>query len=62
MSQLKTSITALEQAILKLEEAVYEARRNEAQLTEQITVLKQALQTTYNRLDQALNTYNKEAD
>ena len=62
MKQVKTALTALEQAILKLEAAVYDSRKNQVQLNEQIAELKQAIQTTYNRLDKALETYQKEAE
>jgi len=62
MKQVKTALTALEQAILKLETAVYDSRKNQAHLAEQIGELKQALQTTYTRLDKAIETYQKESE
>lgn len=62
MEQTKTALTSLEQAILKLETAVYSSKKTQAQLEEQILELKQALKTTYDRLTAAIETYRKETE
>ena len=62
MKQVKTALTTLEQAILKLETAIFEARKTQARLTEQMAELKQVLQTTCTRLDTAIETYRKEIE
>lgn len=59
MEQTKTALTALEQAILKLEAAIYETKKNQAYLTEQVADLKQAVRTTHDRLNQAIESYRK---
>ena len=62
MKEIKPALTALEQAILKLESAVYESKKSHTVLTEQVQNLKQAVRTTYERLDQAIETYRKETE
>ena len=62
MKEIKPALTALEQAILKLESAVYASKKTHTVLTEQVASLKQALQTTYDRLDKAIETYRKETE
>lgn len=59
MEQTKSALTALEQAVLKLEAVIYETKKNQAQLTEQVADLKQAIQITYDKLNQAIETYRK---
>jgi ABC-type transporter Mla subunit MlaD len=59
MEQTKVALTALEQAVLKLETAIYETKKNQAQLTEQVADLKQAIRTTHDRLNQTIEAYRK---
>lgn len=62
MKDIKPALTSLEQAILKLETAVYDSKKTQVQLEEQVSQLKQAIQTTYQRLNQAIDTYHKETN
>lgn len=62
MDQTKTALTSLEQAILKLETAVHTSKKTQAQLAEQVAELKQLLKATYERLNQVIETYRKEAE
>ena len=62
MEQTKAALTTLEQAILKLESAIYASKKTQAQLSEQILELKQAIKTTYERLDKAIEMYQKEGE
>lgn len=62
MEQTKSALTSLEQAILKLETAVYSSKKTQAQLEEQVLELKQVLKTTYERLITAIETYRKEVE
>ena len=62
MKDIKPALTALEQAILKLESAVYTSKKSQTVLTEQVDTLKQAVRTTYDRLDKAIETYRKETE
>lgn len=60
MEQTKSALTSLEQAILKLESAIYSSKKTQAQLEEQVLELKQAIKITYDRLDKAIQAYKKE--
>lgn len=62
MEQTKSALTSLEQAILKLETAVYSSKKTQAQLEEQVLELKQTLKTTYDRLTTVIETYKKEIE
>ena len=62
MKEIKPALTALEQAILKLESAIYASKKSQTVLTEQVDTLKQAVRTTYDRLDKAIETYRKETE
>lgn len=59
MEQIKSAITQLEQAVLKLETAVHLSKKEHTQSMEKISELKQVLRRTYDRLDKALDTYKK---
>ena len=58
MEQTKAALTALEQSILKLETAIYASKKTQAQLSEQVSELKQAVKTTYQRLDKVIENYD----
>ena len=62
MEQTKAALTALEQSILKLETAIYASKKAQAQLSEQVSELKQAIKTTYERLDKAIENYDGGAE
>ena len=58
MEQTKAALTALEQSILKLEAAIYASKKTQAQLSEQVSELKQAVKITYQRLDKVIENYD----
>jgi len=62
MEQTKSALTALEQAVLKLETAVYETKKNQAQLSEEVLELKEIIKKTYDRLNRVIETYQKEGE
>ncbi len=59
MEQIKTALTSLEQAVLRLESAVHTSKKNQAQANDRIVELKQALKTVHDRLDKAITSYHK---
>lgn len=59
MDKVKNAITALEQAVLKLESAVHEEKKDRGAANEKIIELRLAIQKTYDRLDKAIATYQK---
>lgn len=59
MEQIKSAITQLEQAVLKLETAVYATKKEQTQAVGKIAELKNAIRRTYDRLDKALDKYKK---
>ena len=54
MEQTKAALTALEQSILKLETAIYASKKTQAQLSEQVSELKEIIRKTYDRLDKVI--------
>ena len=59
MYKIKNAITSLEQAVLKLETAVHEQKRERGVANEKIIELRLAIQRTYDRLEQAIANYRK---
>ena len=59
MDKIKNAITSLEQAVLKLETAVHENKKERGTANEKIIELRVAIQKTYDRLDKAIATYQK---
>lgn len=59
MEQIKTALTALEQAVLRLESAVHTSKKNQTQANDRIVELKQALKTVHDRLDKAITSYHR---
>lgn len=59
MEQIKTALTSLEQAVLRLESAVHTSKKNQTQASERIVELKQVLKTVHDRLDKAIATYRQ---
>ena len=62
MEQVKTALVSLEQAILKLESAIYTSKKTQAQLSEQVSELKQVVKITHDRIDNVLSTCEKETE
>ena len=59
MDKIKNAITSLEQAVLKLESAVHDEKKERGVANEKIIELRLAIQKTYDRLDKAIQTYQK---
>ena len=59
MDKIKNAITSLEQAVLKLETAVHDSKKERGNANEKIIELRLAIQKTYDRLDKAITTYQK---
>ena len=59
MDKIKNAITSLEQAVLKLETAVHEQKKERGTANEKIIELRLAIQRTYDRLEQAVANYRK---
>ena len=62
MEQTKNALTTLEQAILKLETAVYTTKKTQAQLSEQVIELKQVIKDTYQQLNTLIEQFQKEGE
>ena len=56
MDKIKNAITSLEQAVLKLETAVHENKKERGATNEKVIELRLAIQRTYDRLDKAIST------
>ncbi len=54
MEQVKSALKSLEQAVFKLENAVYAAQKNKQGAAAQVQELKQVIKTAYARLDAAI--------
>ncbi|MDD3669335.1 MAG: hypothetical protein PHX68_03565 [Alphaproteobacteria bacterium] len=54
MEQVKSALKNLEQAVFKLENAVYAAQRSKQGSAAQVQELKQVIKTAYARLDAAI--------
>ena len=59
MDKIKNAITSLEQAVLKLESAVHDQKKERGVANEKIIELRLAIQRTYDRLEKAIATYQK---
>jgi outer membrane protein TolC len=59
MEQIKNALTGLEQAVLKLESAVHNSKKEQGKSQEQIVQLKAVIRRTHDRLDKALIDYHK---
>ncbi len=59
MEQIKSALTGLEQAILKLESAVHANKKERGHANEEILNLKNVIRRTYERLDNAVSNYQK---
>ncbi len=59
MEQVKNALKSLEDAVIKLEEAVYASKKERADAEEKVRELKQVIQHTYHRIDEALSHVKK---
>ena len=59
MEQIKSALTSLEQAVLKLESAVHISKKERGRANDEIIQLKGVIRRTYERLDKALTNYQK---
>lgn len=59
MERLKSALNALEGSVIKLEEAIHQAKKKQIRADEQIVGLKQVIKTAYERLDKAVADYKK---
>ena len=59
MEQLQKALKELESAVIHLETAVHSSVKEKEHQLQQISQLKEALKTTYQRLDKALLSYQE---
>ncbi|MBR5130500.1 MAG: hypothetical protein IKV03_04680 [Alphaproteobacteria bacterium] len=59
MEKLKSALNILEGSVIKLEEAIHQAKKKQVNASEQIVELKNVIKTTYDRLDKAVSDYKK---
>lgn len=59
MEEIKSALTNLEQAVMRLEGLVHQTKRTSAQTSDEVAELKQVIKTTYKRLDKALVAFRQ---
>ena len=59
MERLKSALNVLEWAVIRLENAVHQAKKKKANAAEQVVQLKSVIKTAYERLDKAVSDYKK---
>lgn len=59
MEQVKNALKTLEDAVVRLEQAVHAHKKNTVQANERIVELKGVIKTAYARLDKALLSFKK---
>lgn len=59
MEQVRNALRTLEEAVVRLEQAVYVHKKNTVQANKQIVDLKEVIKTAYTRLDNALTSFKK---
>jgi len=59
MERLKSALNALEGAVIRLENAVHQAKKKQINADEKIVGLKNVIKTAYERLDKAVADYKK---
>lgn len=59
MERLKSALNVLEGAVIRLESAVHQSKKKQANAAEQIMNLKNVIKTAYDRLDKAVADYKK---
>lgn len=62
MDQIKEALKSLEESVVKLESAVYGAKKVRVEAQEKVAELKQVVKNTYDRLDRALTQFKQGAE
>ncbi len=62
MEQIKQAIKNLEQSVLRLETAVHAAKKKNGRSTEEISTLKAVIRQTHDRIDRAINRFQKRGE
>ncbi len=60
MEDIKRAIGNLEQALVKLETALLQTKKDKAQALSEVAELKNVIKKTYSKLDHALTAYHQE--
>lgn len=60
MDDIKRAIGNLEQALVKLETALHQTKKDKSQALDEVTELKNVIRKTYSRLDHALTAFHQE--
>lgn len=60
MEEIKKAINGLEQALVELETALHQTKKDKEQALEKVSELKEVIHTTHTRLDNALATYHQD--
>ena len=59
MEDIKKAVANLEQAVVKLETALYQTKKDKEQAIDKVTELKNVIRKTYMRIDNALGTFHQ---
>ncbi len=59
MEEIKNAVSHLEEAVLELENAVYAVKKNYNRSSERADVLKKAVKTAYDKIDDMLTTFKR---
>lgn len=60
MEEIKKAINGLERALVSLETALLQTKKDKEQSCAKVDELKKVIQTTYSRLDNALTAYHQD--
>lgn len=60
MEEIKKAINSLEQAVVSLETALLQSKKDKDQALSKVNELKNVIRTTYTRLDTALTAYHQD--
>ncbi len=59
MEEIKNAVSHLEQAVVKLETALHQTKKDKEQAIHEVEELKNVIRKTYMRIDNALATYHQ---
>ncbi len=59
MEEIKNAVSRLEEAVMELENAVYTVKKNYGQSSERAEILKKAVKTAYDKIDDMLTTFKR---
>ena len=59
MEEIKNAVAHLEEAVLQLETAVYQVKKIHSQSSERTDVLKKAVKTAYEKIDDMLTSLKR---